>query len=182
MGMTLALGALAGGTILQAGSSIVQGQQQQEMYDAQAKIAERQAAQEADAAVAQAEKFRKAGKRQAAAADAAYAASGVSVGVGTPVRVNESIQRDAEEDAYMSILTGQRRLQAGQEEAALNRRAGKNAMRAGYMGAATSILQGAATYGMWRGGAGGAGNVGGTQFRNAGGGTTLTAFDVSSRF
>ena len=148
--ITLAVGSLAAGTVLQAGSSIVQGQQQQEMYDAQAKIAERQAAQEADAAVAQAEKFRRAGTRQAAAADAAYAASGVSVGVGTPVRVNESIQRDAEEDAYMNILTGQRRLQSGQEEAALNRRAGKNAMTAGYMGAATSLLSGAAQYGMWK--------------------------------
>lgn len=148
--ITLAVSAMAAGTVLQAGSSIVQGEQQQEMYDAQAKIAERQSAQEADAAVAQAEKFRRAGKRQASAADAAYAASGVSVGVGTPVRVNESIQRDAEEDAYMNILTGKRRLQSGQEEAALNRRAGKNALTAGYMGAATSLLSGAAKYGMWK--------------------------------
>jgi hypothetical protein len=147
---TIALSALAAGTVLNMGASIVQGQQQQEAYDAQAKIAERQAAQEADAAVAQAEKFRRAGTRQAAAADAAYAASGVSVGVGTPVRVNESIQRDAEEDAYMNILTGKRRLQSGQEEAALNRRAGKDAVTAGYTGAASSLLSSAAQYGMWK--------------------------------
>lgn len=122
---TIALAALAGGTVLGAAGSIAQGNQQRDLAEAQAEQAERQAAQERDAAVASAERIRRAGRRQSKEADAAYASSGVSVGVGTPVVVNEAINRDAEEDAYMTILTGKRRGRTLDEEAELHRRAGK---------------------------------------------------------
>lgn len=147
---TIALAALAGGTALQAIGSIQQGNQQRQLAEAQAAQLDLQAAQERDAAIAQAEKIRRAGRSQAAQAEASYAASGVSVGTGTPVRINETITRDAEEDAYMTILTGDRRGQTLDTEAALNRRAGRNAQQAGYVGAASSVLGGASKYGMWK--------------------------------
>lgn len=174
--ITLAVSAMAAGSVLQAGSSIVQGEQEQKLANARAEMTDRQAAQERDAAVAQAEKFRRAGKRQASAADAAYAASGVSVGVGSPVRINEEIQRDAEEDAYMNILTGKRRGDTLETESRLSRQAGRNAKAAGNMGAVSSLLSGAGSIaGAWGGG-------GGSSFTNAGGGKAITAFDVKSRF
>jgi len=146
----LAVGSMVGGSVLQAVGSIQQGNQQRELAEAQAAQLDLQAAQERDAAVAQAEKIRRAGRAQAAQAESAYAASGVSVGTGTPVRINETITRDTEEDAYMTILTGDRRGQTLDTESSLQRRAGRNAQQAGYMGAATSLLSGAAQYGKWK--------------------------------
>ncbi len=147
---TIALVALAGGTALQAIGSVQQGNQQRKLAEAQAAQLDQQAAQERDAALAQAEKIRRAGRSQAAQAESAYAASGVSVGIGTPVRINEQITHDAEEDAYMTILSGNRRGQTLETESGLTRRSGKNAQQAGYMGAASSVLSGAATYGKWK--------------------------------
>ncbi|HCW18832.1 hypothetical protein [Achromobacter sp.] len=145
-----ALAAMAVGTVMQAQSQKEQGQQQQAAANAQADQIDIQAAQERDAAVAQAEKIRRAGRRQAAEAEAAYASSGVSVGTGTPVRINESIYRDSEEDAFNTILTGERRGRSLDTEAALTRRAGANARSAGNSAATGSLLSGAAQYGTWK--------------------------------
>lgn len=152
---TIALTALAAGSVMQAAGAVQQGNQQRELANQQAAQLDLQAAQERDAAVAQAERIRRAGRRQQSAADAAFAASGVSVGTGTPVRVNEQIGLDAETDAYMEILTGERRGRTLDQEARATRRAGRNAQQAGYMQAGTSLLSSAANYGMWR-----AGNMG----------------------
>jgi hypothetical protein len=145
-----ALAAMAVGTVLQAQSQEEQGKQQQALANAQADQQDIQAAQERDAAMAQAEKIRRAGRRQASEAEAAYAASGVSVGTGTPVRVNESIYRDSEEDAFNTILTGERRGRSLNTEANLTRTSGANARSAGNTAATSSLLSGAAQYGMWK--------------------------------
>lgn len=142
---------LIGATALQTIGSIQQGEAAADLANAQAQQQNLQAAQERDAAVAQAEKIRRAGRATAAQADAAFAASGVSVGEGTPVRINEQITRDAEEDAYNTILTGTRRGASLDTEAGFTRRAGRNSRTAGYFGAAGSLLQGASSYAQWRG-------------------------------
>ncbi len=149
---TIALGALAGSSVLGAIGSIGQGNQQAELANAQATQLDNQAAAERDSAVAAAERIRRAGGRQQAETEAAYAASGVSVGTGTPVRVNDQIGLDAETDAYMAILDGERRGRTLDYEARATRQAARNAQSAGGGGALTSILGAAGNFGMWKAG------------------------------
>lgn len=68
-----------------------------------------QAAQEKIAAEQEAAKIRKAGEKQAGAARAALAASGVDVNSGTAININEDIYGGAESDAQNTLLTGKRR-------------------------------------------------------------------------
>jgi hypothetical protein len=91
-------------------------------------------------------KVRKAGRLVTSQARAAYGASGVEVDHGTPATVQGSIRRNVEEDALTELLTGKRRATVLRTQGAGDRLAGENAERAGYMGAATSLLQGAASY------------------------------------
>ncbi|WP_088158812.1 hypothetical protein [Achromobacter xylosoxidans] len=173
---TIALGALAGSSVLGAIGSIQQGNQQAQLASAQAQQMENQAAGERDAALASAERIRRAGRRAQGEAEAAYAASGVSVGTGTPVRVNEQIGLDAETDAYMAILEGDRRGRTLDYEARATRQAGRNARKSGYVSGAGSVLSAAASYGMWK-----AGQIGKSPFGVSsgfsGGGTALGSFD-----
>ena len=154
---TIALGALAGSSVLGAIGSMGQGSQQADLANAQAQQLENQAAAERDSAVASAERIRRAGRRQQAETEAAYAASGVSVGTGTPVRVNDQIGLDVETDAYTAILDGERRGRTLDYEARAARQAAKNAQSSGAGGALTSILGAAGNFGMWK-----AGSIGGT--------------------
>ena len=141
---------MAVSTVASAGGSILQGQQQRRAANAQAAELDMQAAQERDAAMAQAEKIRRAGRYQTAEADAGYAASGVSVDTGTPVEVGRAIRRNAEEDAYNTILTGERRGRSLNTQADQARRAGKNAAAAGIVNAASSVLSNGYSYSRWR--------------------------------
>lgn len=141
---TLALTALAAGSVLGAGSAIMSGIQQRQAADTQAELTRRQTAQEADAAVAQAEKIRKAARQQQAEATANLAASGVSVGSGTPLRISNEIYRTSEQDAYQTILSGRRAQTAGDIQAGMLETAGQNAATTGYLNAGTSLLSGAA--------------------------------------
>ena len=145
-----ALAAMAVGTVLQAQSQKEQGQQQQALANAQAEQQDIQAAQERDAAMAQAEKIRRAGRRQASEAEAVYAAFGVSVGTGTPFRINGQIYPDFEQDPFHTILTGERRGRSLNTEANLLRTSGANARSAGNAAATGSLLSGAAQYGTWK--------------------------------
>ncbi len=117
---------------------------------ANAELARRQGAQDADAAMAQAEKIRRAGRAQAAKANAALAASGVAIGEGTPVRINEEIYKNAEDDAYSTLLTGARRKQSSEDQAGIMISEGNGAKTAGYLNAGASVLSGAANYGKWQ--------------------------------
>lgn len=142
MGIEVAL--LAAGTALAAGSAIYGGIQQQKAADTQAELTRRQTAQEADAAVAQAEKIRRAGRQQQAEATANLAASGISVGSGTPIRISNEIYRTSEQDAYQTILSGTRAQTAGDIQAGMLSSAGQNAATTGYLNAGSSLLGGAA--------------------------------------
>lgn len=127
------------------------GTAQQQAANFNADQDEIEAAQTRDAYREQAEKIRRIGRAQASEAKAAYAASGVSVGSGTPVLINEQIKDDTESDAYNTILTGNRRADALEAQAALSRRSGSSMATAGQRAATSSLLSTAgSTYSTWK--------------------------------
>lgn len=118
--------------------------------DANAEMTRRQGAQEKDAAVAQAEKIRRAGRAQAAQASAAMASSGVAIGEGTPIRINEEIYKESESDAFSTLLTGTRRQRTAEEQGAVIIAGGKAEKTAGYLNAGSSLLASGSNYGKWQ--------------------------------
>jgi hypothetical protein len=118
--------------------------------EANAEMQRRAGNQEKDAAVAQAEKIRRAGRAQAAQANAAMAASGVAIGEGTPIRINEQIYKDSEDDAYSTLLTGTRRKQTADDQGAIMISDGEAAKTSGYINAGASLLSTGASYGKWQ--------------------------------
>jgi len=141
----LAAYAAVAAAVVGAGTAIYTSQEQKSAADDNAELQRRQAAQEKDAAVAQAEKIRKAARQQQAEATANLAASGISVGNGTPIRISNEIYRTSEQDAYQTILGGNRAYQAGQTQSGLLETQGQAAATAGYLNAGSSLLSGAAS-------------------------------------
>jgi len=123
---------------------------QKNTAEANAELARRQGAQEKDAAVAQAEKIRKAARATAGQANASMAAAGVSIGEGTPLRINEQIYKDSEDDAYNTLLTGTRRQASANTQAGMLQAEGQSAMTAGYLNAGATLLSSASSYGKWK--------------------------------
>lgn len=101
---------------------------------------EYQAAVDRDNAQAQARSIRRAGERDRGQALAGIAASGIKVGQGSALDVEREIMTDTETDARMAILNGERQARGATIQADNTRRAGRDARRAGYFGAATSLL------------------------------------------
>lgn len=133
-----------------AAASVYSGHVQKETAEVNAELTRREGAAQQDAAVAQAEKIRKAGEAQAGQANAALAASGVAIGEGTPIRINEDITKRAEDDAYSTLLTGSRQQQTASNQAGLLEYQGKSAQTAGYVNAGASLLSAGASYGQWK--------------------------------
>lgn len=129
------------GTVLSAAGAIKSGMDQQEGYNAQAQQTLNQAAYSADAAKAQAEKIRRAGRAQVGEAKASLAASGVKLGEGTALEIDKQITQNAEEDAFSALLSGNRTTAAAQEEAKLLGKAGSNAATNSVLGAAGTVAQ-----------------------------------------
>jgi hypothetical protein len=136
--------------VASAAGSIYTGVQASQAADDNAELSRRQGAQEKDAAVAQAEKIRKAARAQAGAANASLAASGVAIGDGTPVRINEQIYKDSEDDAYSTLLTGTRRQNSANDQAGIMNSQGNAAMVGGLINAGTSVLSAGANYSKWK--------------------------------
>ena len=120
---------------------VQQGQAQKEAYNAQAQQTLNDAAYKADAAKAQAEKIRKAGRAQVGEANASLAASGVKLGEGTALEVQKTITTNAEEDALSAMLSGKRITQSAQQEADLLGTAGDNAVNSSVLGAGATLLK-----------------------------------------
>lgn len=131
---------MIGGTVLSAYGQIQQGNAQQKAYEEQAQQTVNEGAYRADAAKAQAEKIRKAGRAQVGEAKASLAASGVKVGDGTALEVEGEITRNVEEDALSALLSGKRATDASQREAKLLNRAGANAATSGTYSALGTVL------------------------------------------
>lgn len=123
-------------TAASAGSTLYSGVQQKKASDAQAQATLNEAAYEADAARAQAEKIRRAGREQVGAQKAALAAAGVKLADGTALELQRDTTTKVEEDALTALLTGRRITQRGSEEASLLRRSGNSALTSSVLSAA----------------------------------------------
>lgn len=128
---------MMGGTVLSGMSRNAQGQGQQ--Y-----LAEADALYELDAAQQQAEKIQRAARRQKSSARAATAASGARVDE-FALAAETEIDALANEDAAMTILSGERRARSLRASGQAARAAGRNEM----MG---SLFQaGGQAYSNWKG-------------------------------
>lgn len=138
---------MAASTAVSVIGTVASGQQQKAMYKAQSQQAQNEAAYAADAAKAQAEKIRRMGRIQRSETSAALAGAGVKLGEGTALEIDKDITERVEEDAFATILSGRRALQAGDAQSSLLRTAGNNAERNSYMQAGATVLQAGATFG-----------------------------------
>ena len=155
--------AMVASAVVGAYSAYESGQQQKALGESQNEWNQYQANQaiadanaEKSAAEVHAEKIRKLARIQASEANASLAGSGVEVGEGTAMNINEDIYANAEEDAVMTIFGGVDRSKRGINQAAGYRATGEQAQisgnaaaRAGTLNAASSILGGA--YGVAKG-------------------------------
>ncbi|HDL7643636.1 TPA: hypothetical protein PXO92_000137 [Yersinia enterocolitica] len=143
--------AAIGASVLSAGGALYSGQQQKKMANYQAAQAEADAEAAQAAARVEAERIRKAGRAQAAQANAALAASGVETGEGTALRIQSGIVGDAEQDAYQTILNGINQGARLNAQAQADRINGKNASTAGFISAGSSLLSaGGKAYTGWK--------------------------------
>lgn len=143
--------AAIGASVLAAGGAVYSGQQQKKMSNYQAAQAEADAKAAQAAARVEADRIRKAGRAQAAAARASLAGSGVETGEGTALRITSDIARDAEQDAYQTILNGVNQGARLNSQAQADRISGKNASTAGYINAGSSLLSaGGTAYNGWK--------------------------------
>lgn len=133
------------GGFIQGLGAINQGRQQRDYYWDRALQDDTDAIYERQLGGMRAAKVRKAGEVVKGQARAAYAASGVEVGRGTPVTTNEKITRNVEEDAVTQLLTGERRAEMLTKEAQGLRTAGSNATTNALLSAWGSMLGGAAS-------------------------------------
>jgi len=146
----LAVYAAIAATAVGATTALYSADTAQNTAEANAELARRQGNAEKDAAMAQAEKIRKAGRAAAGQANAAMAAAGVAIGEGTPLRINEQINKDTEDDAYTTLLTGVRRQRSTEEQGMMMIAEGDAAKTAGYLNAGATVLNGASNYGKWK--------------------------------
>ncbi|EBX6685520.1 hypothetical protein DS275_04015 [Salmonella enterica subsp. salamae serovar Sofia] len=143
--------ALVASSVLAAGGAVYSGQQQKKMSNYQAAQAEADAKAAQASARVEAERIRKAGRAQAAQANASLAASGVETGEGTALRIQSDIVGDAEQDAYQTILNGVNQGAKLNAQAQADRISGKNASTAGYISAGSSLLSaGGTAYNGWK--------------------------------
>ncbi|OMP96495.1 hypothetical protein [Raoultella terrigena] len=143
--------AAIGASVLAAGGAVYSGQQQKKMSNYQAAQAEADAEASQKAARVEADRIRKAGARQAAAANAAMAASGVETGEGTALRITSGITEDSEQDAYLTTVNGANSASRLQAQAQADRITGSNAATSGYISAGSSLLSaGGKAYSGWK--------------------------------
>lgn len=147
---TAALAAMAAATAYSTYNTIQQGRQSQLNASAQSEQAQIDADNAASAARVQADRIRKMARNQAGEANAALAASGVEVGEGTALNINEQIYGNAEEDAVMTILNGEEQRKRGYVDASNMRLYGNQQQSAANSQAVGNVLQAGASYGMWK--------------------------------
>lgn len=144
-GLELALAASAAGSAMSVYSQVQQGKQADAMADLQTRQAQADADYAASSAQVQARQIRKAADRQRSQARAALASSGVAVEAGSAELVDDTIQRDAEEDALMAIYDGTNNAKSIRQGGEINAFQSRGAANAARYGALGSALSGAAT-------------------------------------
>jgi vacuolar-type H+-ATPase subunit H len=143
-----AYAAMAAAAVYSAYSSVQSGKQAQINADAQADQAQNDADSEASAAAVQADRIRRLSRNQASEANAALAASGVAVGEGTAVNINEEIIGNGEEDAVLTFLNGQEAKRRGYVDSSNMSLVGSQARNQAYGQAAGTLLGTGASIGM----------------------------------
>ena len=136
---------------MQVYGQVQQGRTAKDNAYADADALQAQAALARDDAQGQAQRIRREGAQARGQALAAVAASGVKVGEGSTLDAERQVMTDYAQDEYMAILTGERQARGLNTEASNRRRAGRDAMRASYFQAGTSLLSAGAN-GMRAGG------------------------------
>jgi hypothetical protein len=124
----------------QAAGSIQQGNSARAAAGQQAGWDEYQAKVSRAEAEAQATRIRRAGRVARGETLAAVVASGVKIGEGSALDAERQVMTDYETDAALAILSGDRAATSSMAQAASRRAAGRDAQRAGYINAGTSLL------------------------------------------
>ena len=147
MGMLVPAAIMAVSTALSAFAAIQGGRAAKHQADYESAQAEADARAEKAAAEVRASRIRDLMKEQRSTARASIAASGVDVGEGTPLLIEQEITARGEEDAILEILGGENAMRRGYAYAQGLRLQGRRARTAGYFGAASSLLRSGATLG-----------------------------------
>lgn len=135
-----------------AGSQVGQARGAKSQAYAEAGQMDYQAALDRDNAALEAGMIRRAGERERGQTLAGIVASGVKIGEGSALDAEREVMENAAEDEYLTILQGERSARALELSARQRRAAGRAAKRAGYIGAATSLLSaGANGFGSFKG-------------------------------
>jgi hypothetical protein len=132
----------------QIGGTLAGGYAQMQAGRAEADVLEGQAVATLDAAKAEADRFRRATTRARGQARAALAGAGVDVTQGTPLVIDEDIARRGEQEALMTLLTGERGARALRFKAQTERAVGN-----AEMASALTRAVGQASRVRWRGAA-----------------------------
>ena len=122
-----------------------QAEQQAQVQKYNAKVGENRAIEERQRAAFAAEQQREENRRVLGRQRALYGQAGVDVNAGSPLLVMADTARQAELDAQIILSGGQSRASAAEAQARLSRYGAGAAQRAGYIGAGTTLLSGAAT-------------------------------------
>lgn len=136
---------------VQAYGSMKQGQIASDNAQQDGDLLDQQARMARDDAKGVASRIRKEGEQARGQTLGAVAASGVKVGEGSALDAERQVMTDYTQDEYLAILTGERQARGMETQAVMTRRAGRDAKRAAYIQAGTSLL-GAGAQGMRAGG------------------------------
>ncbi|RMV69943.1 putative phage protein [Pseudomonas caricapapayae] len=148
---TAIIAASIAATAFSAYSTVQSGKQASLNAEAQSDQAQIDADGAASAAVVQADRIRRLARTQAGSANAALAASGVEVGAGTAININEEIIGNAEEDAALTIFNGENQKKRGYVDASNIALNGQQAQSSANSQAVGSVLSTAAQAGMaWK--------------------------------
>lgn len=126
--------------MMQVAGAVQQGQAANNAAQSDAMYAEASARESRQDAQGVAARVRREGATARGSTLAAVAASGVKVGEGSALEAERQVMEDYSRDEYMAILSGERRASGLQMEAGNRRRAGRDARRAGYINAGTSLM------------------------------------------
>lgn len=134
------------GAGMQASSAISSGITAKGNANLQAGDLEYQAAVERDNAQQQAAAIRKQGQRDRGSTVAAVAASGVKIGEGSAGDAERQVVQEALTDERLALLRGDQQSRQLKARAEITRRAGRDALRAGYLNAGASLMSSYASY------------------------------------
>jgi hypothetical protein len=142
MAAILPIALAVAGTAMSAFGQIQQAQRQKAMAEANANLAEQDAAQKQQAAKEEAYKISKERARTLGTQATQYGASGVSLSSGTPLDVLANTAAEYERDITYAGLHGDQARRRGEAEAEIYRFGGEQAATAGWIGAGSTLLTG----------------------------------------